>query len=131
MAADPDECPASEVRDTSQPPCAAFRFEVPTRTCGRRCRNFKSAALASNAGIRMADASNTVLRAASLAALPGVRHAFFTRDGGVSGGVYASLNGGQGSGDQAERVRENRARMAATLGVAPEQFITAYQIHSP
>jgi YfiH family protein len=78
-----------------------------------------------------ADASNTALRAASLAALPGLRHAFFTRDGGVSGGVYASLNGGQGSSDQAERVLENRARMAAMLGVAPERFITAYQIHSP
>src|SRR5262249_61459519 len=79
----------------------------------------------------MADTSHTALQAPSLAALPGVRHAFFTRDGGVSDGVYASLNGGQGSGDQADRVAENRARMAATLGVAPERFITAYQIHSP
>lgn len=71
-----------------------------------------------------------MLEAASLA-LPGIRHAFFTRAGGVSGGVYASLNGGVGSHDAAARVAENRARMAAALGVVPRNFITAYQIHSP
>jgi purine-nucleoside/S-methyl-5'-thioadenosine phosphorylase / adenosine deaminase len=63
--------------------------------------------------------------------LSGLRHAFFTREGGVSGGVYSSLNGGVGSRDQAGRVAENRARMAAALGVAPERFVTAYQVHSP
>jgi YfiH family protein len=78
-----------------------------------------------------ADAPNVALRAASLSALAGIRHAFFSREGGISGGVYESLNGGQGSGDRAEHVRVNRARMAAVLGVAPERFITAYQIHSP
>jgi YfiH family protein len=72
-----------------------------------------------------------MLKASTLASLPGIRHAFFTRDGGVSDGIYASLNGGQGSDDAPERVRENRARMATALGVAPERFITAYQIHSP
>jgi polyphenol oxidase len=66
-----------------------------------------------------------------LSRLPGVRHAFFTRDGGVSEGVYASLNGGTGSNDDQARVRENRARMAAAVGVAPERFLTCYQIHSP
>lgn len=71
------------------------------------------------------------LQASSLASLPGIRHAFFTRESGVSGGVYASLNGGQGSKDDPAHVEENRARMAAALGVAPEQFVTAYQIHSP
>ncbi len=79
----------------------------------------------------MADMSDSALHAASLAELDRVRHAFFTRDGGVSNGIYASLNGGQGSADRAERVAENRARMAAALGVQPERFITAYQIHSP
>jgi polyphenol oxidase len=73
----------------------------------------------------------TMLYAASLASLPGIRHAFFTRQGGVSDGVYESLNGGVGSHDAAERVAENRARMATALGVAPENFLTAYQIHSP
>src|SRR5580692_8982733 len=70
------------------------------------------------------------LNAPSLA-LTGIRHAFFTRAGGVSGGFYASLNGGTGSKDDAEHVAENRARMAAAVGVAPSRFVTAYQIHSP
>ncbi len=64
-------------------------------------------------------------------ALPGIRHAFFTRRGGVSGGVYASLNGGIGSRDSADLVADNRSRMAAALGVAPDRLVTAYQIHSP
>jgi hypothetical protein len=64
-------------------------------------------------------------------ALAGIRHGFFTREGGVSGGLYASLNGGVGSRDEAADVAENRARMATALGVAPDRFITAYQVHSP
>jgi polyphenol oxidase len=72
-----------------------------------------------------------MLESPALAALPGIRHAFFTRAGGVSDGIYASLNGGPGSDDAPARVAENRARMAMTLGVAPERFLTAYQIHSP
>src|SRR5215470_285112 len=63
--------------------------------------------------------------------LPGIRHAFFTRQGGVSAGVYASLNGGIGSRDGADRVADNRTRMAAALGVEPDRLLTAYQIHSP
>jgi YfiH family protein len=63
--------------------------------------------------------------------LPGVRHGFFTRQGGVSGGLYASLNGGQGSNDDPASVRENRGRMADALGVPRERFISCYQIHSP
>ena len=63
--------------------------------------------------------------------LSGLRHAFFTREGGVSGGVYSSLNGGVGSRDHAGHVAENRARMAAALAVKPHRFLTAYQIHSP
>src|SRR6516164_7452352 len=58
------------------------------------------------------------IEAASLT-LTGIRHAFFTRAGGVSGGLYASLNGGVGSQDEAGKVVENRARMAAALGVEP------------
>ncbi len=64
-------------------------------------------------------------------ALPGVRHAFFTRQGGVSGGLYASLNGGIGSRDAAAHVAENRARMAAALAVEPHLLLTAFQVHSP
>jgi polyphenol oxidase len=71
------------------------------------------------------------IEAPALARLTGVRHAFFTRDGGVSAGIYASLNAGVGSDDDPQHVAANRARMAASLGVAPEQFLTCYQIHSP
>jgi YfiH family protein len=72
-----------------------------------------------------------MLQAASLAKLTPIRHAFFTRDGGVSQGVYATLNGGVGSNDARDKVTENRARMAAALGVTPDRLLTAYQIHSP
>jgi YfiH family protein len=71
-----------------------------------------------------------MLQAQSLTALPDIRHAFFTRAGGVSDGVYQTLNGGVGSHDAPGKVAENRARMAANLGVAPDRLITAYQIHS-
>ena len=66
-----------------------------------------------------------------LSAIPGLRHAFFTRDGGVSGGIYASLNGGLGSRDDAAHVAENRRRMAEQLGVEPEHFLSVHQTHSP
>src|SRR5665213_348733 len=72
-----------------------------------------------------------MLQAKSLAALTGIRHGFFTREGGVSQGVYASLNGGVGSNDTPADVAENRARMANALGVAPERFLSVYQVHSP
>ncbi|HEY3622167.1 MAG TPA: peptidoglycan editing factor PgeF [Roseiarcus sp.] len=63
--------------------------------------------------------------------IPGVAHGFFTRLGGVSQGVYASLNGGIGSRDAPEAVTENRARAAAALGAAPERLAVPFQIHSP
>jgi polyphenol oxidase len=70
------------------------------------------------------------IEATSLA-LTGIRHAFFTRAGGVSSGLYATLNGGIGSQDDAGKVVENRARMAAELAVEPQRLLTAYQTHSP
>ena len=72
-----------------------------------------------------------VIQSPSLAALPGIRHAFFTRQGGVSEGIYASLNGGVGSNDPRERVMENRGRMAAHLGAATENLLSVWQTHSP
>ena len=72
-----------------------------------------------------------MLQAPSLARFDRIRHGFFTRDGGVSQGVYATLNGGTGSNDVPEKIAENRTRMAAALGVTPERLLTAYQIHSP
>lgn len=68
-----------------------------------------------------------MLQATELAALPGVRHGFFTRRGGCSEGVWASLNMSQRNGDEAERVERNRARAAAALEAA--QLVTARQVH--
>ena len=65
-----------------------------------------------------------------LAGAAGVRHGFFTRAGGVSRGVYESLNVGVGSKDDPQAIAENRARAAATFGLAPERLVTVYQIHS-
>ena len=71
-----------------------------------------------------------MMQAACLAGLTDIRHGFFTRAGGVSAGIYASLNGGIGSRDDPGRVAENRARMAAALAVRPQRLLTAYQTHS-
>ncbi|MFN3891382.1 MAG: peptidoglycan editing factor PgeF [Beijerinckiaceae bacterium] len=60
----------------------------------------------------------------------GVTHAFFTREGGVSDGIYASLNGGAGSRDAPEAVAENKRRMAGALGIAPHNLLVPYQVHS-
>jgi polyphenol oxidase len=66
-----------------------------------------------------------------LSAIPGLRHAFFTRDGGVSDGIYGGLNGGLGSRDDPANVHENRRRMAELIGVLPAQFLSVHQVHSP
>ena len=61
----------------------------------------------------------------------GIRHAFFTRAGGVSEGVYDSLNCGLGSGDALDRVRENHRRAMAALDLPTDALATLYQVHSP
>jgi polyphenol oxidase len=66
-----------------------------------------------------------------LAAVPGLRHAFFTRAGGVSDGIYGGLNGGLGSRDDPANVFENRRRMAERMGVLPAHFLSVHQVHSP
>ena len=71
-----------------------------------------------------------LLSASNLASVDGVRHGFFTRQGGVSSGVYASLNCGPGSRDDAANVTENRARVAELLGAEPSRLITVFQKHS-
>ncbi len=63
--------------------------------------------------------------------LAGVRHGFFGRVGGVSAGLFGSLNCGFGSGDDKTKVAENRARAMAQLGLAEGPLVTAYQVHSP
>jgi YfiH family protein len=60
----------------------------------------------------------------------GVKHGFFTRRGGASSGVFAGLNCGQGSSDQAEIVAINRARVAEAMGVAADHLVGVHQIHS-
>lgn len=60
----------------------------------------------------------------------GVRHAFFTREGGVSTGIYAGLNTGVGSSDDPAAVAENRRRAAAWMGGAVDDLAAPYQIHS-
>lgn len=70
------------------------------------------------------------ITSALLATIPGLRHAFFSRVGGVSEGIYAGLNGGIGSNDNPAHVAENRRRMAEALGVPPAHFLTLHQVHS-
>ncbi len=71
-----------------------------------------------------------LITAPELASRPSIRHAFFTRQGGVSDGIYASLNGGIGSSDDPAKVGENRRRMAEELGVASDALVSVYQVHS-
>ena len=64
----------------------------------------------------------------SLAGLPGIRHGFFGRKGGVSGGLYASLNAGAGSEDSAHAVAQNRERIRGAF--AAKALLSCHQIHS-
>jgi YfiH family protein len=68
-------------------------------------------------------------RATDLQILPDIAHGFFSRDGGISAGVYASLNCGPGSRDAPAAVTENRARAVAAL-VPGAKLVTLAQIHS-
>jgi len=65
-----------------------------------------------------------------LEAIAGVRHAFFSRAGGVSEGIYAGLNVGRGSGDDPDAVAENRRRAATVFGRPEGDLLTCHQIHS-
>jgi purine-nucleoside/S-methyl-5'-thioadenosine phosphorylase / adenosine deaminase len=71
-----------------------------------------------------------MIQAKTLAGLDGVQHRFFTRRGGVSAGLYSSLNCGYGSGDGPDNVRENRRRAAASFELAETELLTMHQIHS-
>jgi polyphenol oxidase len=73
----------------------------------------------------------TMLTLGPLNAIDGIRHGFFTREGGVSQGVYASLNCGFGSSDAPDAVAANRARAMTAFGLPAEALSTVYQIHSP
>jgi polyphenol oxidase len=69
----------------------------------------------------------TPVLAAGLSDASGIAHGFFTRHGGVSQGIYASLNCGAGSKDDPAAVRENRARVVSHLG--GREVVSAYQVH--
>ena len=60
-----------------------------------------------------------------------VKHGYFTREGGVSDGIYRGLNVGLGSSDDRARVEENRARVSAWFGAEPHRLATLHQVHSP
>ncbi len=62
--------------------------------------------------------------------LDGIRHGFFTREGGVSTGIYESLNVGLGSEDARDTVLRNRGRVADVLSVSADRLLSPYQIHS-
>lgn len=59
-----------------------------------------------------------------------VRHGFFTRRGGVSSGIFAGLNCGAGSSDQAEAVQMNRRLVAEAMEVSPQNLVSVHQVHS-
>lgn len=71
-----------------------------------------------------------MLHADALSVLDRVAHGFFTREGGASAGLYASLNTGFGSGDEVAAVAENRRRAETALGFGPNALTTVYQVHS-
>lgn len=64
-----------------------------------------------------------------LSGISGLSHGFFGRRGGVSGGIYESLNSGEGSGDDPRNIAENRARIGAAIGA--KWLLSCYQVHSP
>src|ERR1700686_1626591 len=69
------------------------------------------------------------LSADNLKSASGIAHAFFGRSGGVSTGLYASLNCGPGSNDDRDRVIENRRIALAALGSSNSRLLTLYQVH--
>ncbi|MGL4395483.1 MAG: peptidoglycan editing factor PgeF [Hyphomicrobium sp.] len=69
------------------------------------------------------------ITAENLAALGHIRHGFFTRAGGASGGIFAGLNCGLGSSDERATVLENRRRVARHLGALSDGVVTLYQEH--
>jgi len=72
----------------------------------------------------------TPYQADNLSMTPGIRHGFFTRQGGTSGGLYKTLNCGSGSKDDRVAVSDNRARVAEHLGSHHGDVQTIYQVHS-
>ncbi len=70
-----------------------------------------------------------VIRSKTLSLAPEIEHGFFTRQGGISTGIYASLNCGYESGDKEENVTENRRLVSKYLSISLNSLISAYQVH--
>ncbi len=70
-----------------------------------------------------------MIEAPQLKSVTGIRHGFFTRQGGHSRGLYAGRNTGLGSDDDRAKVLANRAQVRDALGAAA--LVTPYQHHSP
>jgi YfiH family protein len=85
---------------------------------------FPSDGLSTDAPIDLAP-----VRSSMLSQLAGFEHGFYGRQGGVSSGIYESLNCGPGSNDDAAAVLENRRRVAGHIGVSPDRLLSAYQVH--
>ena len=79
----------------------------------------------------MSDIAPEMVTIGAFNELSGVRHGFLTRRGGISGGIYASLNCGPGSGDDRDSVVENRRRAMAALDAPDAPLCTVHQVHSP
>ena len=76
------------------------------------------------------DEVEPAITSGALGADPGIRHAFFTRGGGVSEGLFGSLNCGFGSGDSPERVARNREIAMNHIGLPADRLVTVRQVHS-
>ena len=77
----------------------------------------------------MSQGTPAVLKSETFMSVPEIGHGFFTRHGGVSEGIYASLNCGLGSSDEPDKIKENRKRTAEILEIDLERLVTAHQVH--
>ncbi len=72
-----------------------------------------------------------MITSSELSQIESVKHAFFTRENGVSSGVFQGLNCGYGSGDLTTNIDQNRKIAMAKFGLGQMDLNTIYQIHSP
>lgn len=71
------------------------------------------------------------LQSPILSTISGVRHGFFTRQGGVSQGIFSELNVARDKPDNPDHVQENRRRIAESLGFDVKNLVTVRQMHTP